>query len=209
MVGPPRIRSSASSPSTTGFFDPLSLANMDPRLIVLKFNETIGYDYTLVLNKFNVVSDHCLIVSNAFKVQASPLNHNDFAVWFLTLTNVNAVGFFNSNKRAGASQRHKHMQLITQDVLWHLRSVDAEYATVLDELVLPRIENKRYRSFPRSISLRDGNRYIGKIPEFASFAHGLAILDPSAVREITTAAHSQLDSVGGMLAMQPFYIIFI
>ena len=31
---------------------------MDPRLVVWKFNETIGLDYTLVLNKFNVVPDH-------------------------------------------------------------------------------------------------------------------------------------------------------
>lgn len=196
MVGPPRIPSSASTPPGV-FNDPFSLANMDPRLIVLKYNETIGLDYTLVLNKFNVLSDHSLIVSNAFKAQASPLTHNDFAVWYLTLSNANAVGFFNSNKRAGASQRHKHMQLIPEDVLWHLRSVDAEYATVLDELVLPRIENKRYRSFPRSASLGAGSKYLGKIPEFASFAHALAVLDPSATRETSAAGHTQLDTIGG------------
>lgn len=68
-----------------------------------------------------------LIVSNAFKLQSLPLNHNDFTIWYLTLTAMNGVGFFNSNGIAGASQPHKHLQVVPNDVLWHLRGKDAAY----------------------------------------------------------------------------------
>ncbi len=63
-----------------------------------------------------------------------------------------AVGFFNSNRLAGASQRHKHMQLLPLDILLQLRGADTTYATVLDELVLPRLERGTFKSFPGSLS---------------------------------------------------------
>ena len=45
-----------------------------------------------------------------------------------------SVGIFNSHHNAGASQLHKHMQLIPLDVMWearmHAGQRDAEYVRV-------------------------------------------------------------------------------
>lgn len=72
-----------------------------------------------------------LILSNSFKVQSLPLNHNDFTVWYLTITGMNGIGFYNSNGIAGASQPHKHMQVVPNDVVWHLRGKDAAYVSFI------------------------------------------------------------------------------
>jgi len=72
----------------------------------------ISTSHICLLNKFNVVDHHLLIVTRAFEEQTELLNLKDFeALWFC-MQEVDGLAFFNGGKIAGASQRHKHLQLI-------------------------------------------------------------------------------------------------
>ena len=65
-----------------------------------------------LLNKFNVVDNHLLIVTRAFEEQTDLLNLNDFSALWFCLQEIDGLAFFNGGKAAGASQKHKHLQLI-------------------------------------------------------------------------------------------------
>lgn len=65
-----------------------------------------------LLNKFNVVDHHILIVTRAFEPQDELLNFNDFWALWMGLREIDGLAFYNGGKTAGASQRHKHLQLI-------------------------------------------------------------------------------------------------
>ncbi len=72
----------------------------------------IGTDHVCLLNKYNVVEDHLLIVTREFEDQTSPLAESDFAALASCLMEYDSLGFFNAGTVAGASQPHKHLQLI-------------------------------------------------------------------------------------------------
>lgn len=68
--------------------------------------------HVILLNKFNVVEDHVLLVTEEFEEQNSRLNEGDFEALCECLKEVDGLAFYNSGRIAGASQRHKHLQLI-------------------------------------------------------------------------------------------------
>lgn len=72
----------------------------------------ISTTHVCILNKFNVVDYHLLIVTRAFEEQESLLTLQDFEAMWTCLTEFNSLAFYNSGKSAGASQRHKHLQLV-------------------------------------------------------------------------------------------------
>jgi ATP adenylyltransferase len=95
----------------------------DPDLFVADITPT----HVALLNKFNVIDHHLLIVTRAFEEQEALLNVDDFTAWLACLTQFEppgvgprgsaapssgALGFYNGGEAAGASQRHKHMQLV-------------------------------------------------------------------------------------------------
>lgn len=65
-----------------------------------------------VLNKFNVVEHHLLIVTREFEDQERPLTLPDFEALWTCMAEYDALGFYNSGRTAGASQRHKHLQMV-------------------------------------------------------------------------------------------------
>jgi ATP adenylyltransferase len=65
-----------------------------------------------LLNKFNAVDHHLLIITREFEEQKNSLNFADFLAVAITLTEIDGLVFYNSGKLAGASQRHKHLQLV-------------------------------------------------------------------------------------------------
>ncbi len=77
-------------------------------LFVADFSPT----HLCLLNKFNVVEHHALIVTRAFEEQSTWLNRDDFAALWQGLQEFDSLGFYNSSEPAGASQRHKHLQLV-------------------------------------------------------------------------------------------------
>ena len=72
----------------------------------------ISESHICLLNKFNVVDNHLLIVTRAFEEQTDLLNLKDFAALWFCLQEIDGLAFFNGGEAAGASQKHKHLQLI-------------------------------------------------------------------------------------------------
>jgi ATP adenylyltransferase len=88
-----------------------------------EFNPFLPYDRDLfvadispthvcLLNKFNVVDYHLLLVTREFEPQEMLLNRADFEAMWGCLQQFDGLGFYNGGKEAGASQRHKHLQLV-------------------------------------------------------------------------------------------------
>jgi ATP adenylyltransferase len=65
-----------------------------------------------LLNKYNVMDYHLLIVTRAFEAQEELLNARDFEALCRCLAEVDGLAFYNAGAAAGASQRHKHLQLV-------------------------------------------------------------------------------------------------
>lgn len=87
-------------------FDPFLLP--EPPLTI----GALGAGHIAVLNKYNVVEHHLLIVTRAFEPQESLLTLADMTVLCWCLREVDGLGFYNGGAEAGASQQHKHLQLI-------------------------------------------------------------------------------------------------
>lgn len=68
--------------------------------------------HVCLLNKFNVVAQHLLIVTRGFEDQQTPLTRQDFEALWTCLAEYEGLGFYNSGGLAGASQSHKHLQLV-------------------------------------------------------------------------------------------------
>eukprot|EP00197_Chlamydomonas_leiostraca_P002297 CAMPEP_0202857802 /NCGR_PEP_ID=MMETSP1391-20130828/601_1 /ASSEMBLY_ACC=CAM_ASM_000867 /TAXON_ID=1034604 /ORGANISM="Chlamydomonas leiostraca, Strain SAG 11-49" /LENGTH=312 /DNA_ID=CAMNT_0049536653 /DNA_START=76 /DNA_END=1014 /DNA_ORIENTATION=- len=78
---------------------------------------TVGHlspTHTLVLNKFNVVPHHCLVVTRQFEAQTDPLNARDLhgALRVLRAMPAGGLAFYNCGEHSGRSQPHKHMQVV-------------------------------------------------------------------------------------------------
>ncbi|SAL79516.1 ATP adenylyltransferase [Caballeronia terrestris] len=72
----------------------------------------IGERHILLLNKFNVIDHHLLIVTREFEPQQALLDASDFDALFACLAQIDGLGFYNSGPEAGASQPHKHLQIV-------------------------------------------------------------------------------------------------
>lgn len=71
-----------------------------------------GAGHVCLLNKFNVVDHHLLIVTRDFEHQELPLGSEDFTAWWRCMAEYDSLGFYNGGTIAGASQTHKHLQLV-------------------------------------------------------------------------------------------------
>ena len=76
------------------------------------FVSDISPTHFALLNKFNVVDHHVLLVTREFEEQDSLLTHADFDAVWRCLGEADALVFYNAGANAGASQRHKHLQLV-------------------------------------------------------------------------------------------------
>lgn len=80
----------------------------DPDLFVADISDT----HVALLNKFNVIDHHLLIVTRSFKSQEALLDLADFAALIACMDEFDGLGFYNGGAEAGASQRHKHLQIV-------------------------------------------------------------------------------------------------
>ncbi len=72
----------------------------------------ISGTHVALLNKFNVVEHHLLIVTRHFEDQETLLTLQDFEALWVCMAEYNGLGFYNGGEAAGASQRHKHLQMV-------------------------------------------------------------------------------------------------
>ena len=68
--------------------------------------------HVCLLNKFNVVDHHLLVITRDYISQQTWLILDDFVALAHCLKEIEGLAFFNSGPVAGASQHHKHLQLI-------------------------------------------------------------------------------------------------
>jgi sulfate adenylyltransferase (ADP) / ATP adenylyltransferase len=94
--------STAEQPLRNPFlpYDPeLYVCDVEPRHVCL-------------LNKYQVVASHLLIVTRDFQRQEGGLDAGDFEALWRCLAEREGIGFYNGGQIAGASQPHRHLQLI-------------------------------------------------------------------------------------------------
>ena len=96
-------------------------ANQTPQ--AKEFNPFLPYDpqlyvgeltahYRCLLNKFNVMDHHILMVTTEFVPQLEPLSREDFLAAQLCLEARDGLVFYNGGSEAGASITHKHLQMV-------------------------------------------------------------------------------------------------
>lgn len=80
----------------------------DPNLFVTELSDT----HLCLLNKYNVVDRHLLMVTRKFQSQEEPLSPGDFHTIAVCLSELEGLAFYNSDSTAGASQPHRHLQFV-------------------------------------------------------------------------------------------------
>lgn len=76
------------------------------------FVSDLSESHVAVLNKFNVVDHHLLIITRFFEDQETLLTLKDFEALWKCLAEYPGLGFYNGGAAAGASQPHKHLQVV-------------------------------------------------------------------------------------------------
>jgi ATP adenylyltransferase len=143
----------------------------------------ISPTHLCLLNKFNVVEDHLLIVTRAFEEQEYLLNLDDFIALWACLEQMDGLAFYNGGKIAGASQRHKHLQIVP----------------------LPFVPNTPYLPIQQAIDDAVYHNDIGRIPNF-SFRHAIIKLNLDQDNPLA-AAQTLLDRYYALLDAVNFNII--
>lgn len=85
------------------FLDP------EPHLVV----GPVGDAHLAMLNKFSVLREHLLLVTRHFIDQRTLLAEGDFAALAECMKEAEVLAFYNGGAEAGASQAHKHLQVVT------------------------------------------------------------------------------------------------
>ena len=116
--------------------------------------KAINNKHTLILNKYPVQLGHILLITNSWKPQNGWLNEDDFEAIVNVDNDTTGLWFFNSSKEAGASQPHRHFQLLPRHA---------------DEIICPRYEwfcsllnNNKYHTsvISHCISIRSRDKKI-------------------------------------------------
>ncbi len=76
------------------------------------FVADLSATHVALLNKFNVVDHHFLMITRHFERQESWLTLSDFSALAISLAAIDGLAFYNGGQAAGASQGHKHLQLV-------------------------------------------------------------------------------------------------
>jgi ATP adenylyltransferase len=87
---------------------PDPLGNYEPDLFVCDVSPT----HYVLLNKFNALPHHLLIVTRRLERQEELLTLPDFEALARCIAGLGGLGFYNSGTEAGASQPRKHLQLV-------------------------------------------------------------------------------------------------
>lgn len=79
--------------------------------------EVLGLpDHVVLLNKFPVEPRHLLLITRGWEPQQGWLDSRDWAAVAQLMAQVHGLWFFNSGPDAGASQPHRHLQLLPRQV---------------------------------------------------------------------------------------------
>lgn len=76
------------------------------------FVADISPTHVALLNKFALIPQHMLIVTRRFEAQEALLRDADFEALCACLAQVDSLIFYNGGTAAGASQAHRHLQMV-------------------------------------------------------------------------------------------------
>lgn len=169
-----------SSKADSKDFDPF--LPYEQALFVADISDT----HVCLLNKFNVIDHHLLIVTRAFEAQETWLTQQDFEALGACMAEFEGLAFYNGGQTAGASQSHKHLQLVPLPLASAGPPVPIE----------PAITSGRSKTIA-GVEFENG---IGAIEQFP-FLHAVAELDPLesplvAAEAMLERYHSLLRAVG-------------
>lgn len=68
--------------------------------------------HVALLNKYNVIDRHLLLITREDRPQTELLNEADFDALIRALNAIDGLAFYNGGPEAGASQPHKHLQIV-------------------------------------------------------------------------------------------------
>jgi ATP adenylyltransferase len=100
------LEQSRNAPGAAAAVDPF--LPFDPNLFVADVSAT----HVALLNKFNLVANHLIIATRRFVPQEVLLDGEDFVALGACLAQLDGLGFYTAGAAAGASQPHKHLQMI-------------------------------------------------------------------------------------------------
>jgi ATP adenylyltransferase len=123
----------------------------------------ISPSHLCLLNKFNVVEHHLLIVTREFEHQENWLTFADFLAMWACLDQLDGLVFYNGGKLAGASQKHKHLQIVPLPLVPNSEKNQARIP------IEPLLSSATFRGS------------VGTIADLP-FVHGFARLDPAWVK---------------------------
>lgn len=140
------------------------------------FVSDISDTHLCLLNKYNVVDHHLLIVTRQFEEQEDLINQADFTALSACLQKINGLGFYNSGKNAGASVRHKHLQVIPNSLAPDFKQIPITPA----------------------FNTTDSSKTIQQVPLFP-FLHGFTWLDLDWTDSPETIAKAVLETYQKLL----------
>ena len=76
------------------------------------FVADVSPTHVALLNKFPVLAHHLLIVTRAYEPQEALLTPEDFQALAACMEQMHGLAFYNGGSEAGASQPHKHLQIV-------------------------------------------------------------------------------------------------
>lgn len=97
----------AAAPSADNPNDPLA-PPYEPDLHIGEVTDS----HVALLNKFNVLEEHLLVVTRDYEPQTHLLNEADLRAMLRALAGIDGLAFYNGGTEAGASQPHKHLQVV-------------------------------------------------------------------------------------------------
>lgn len=140
------------------------------------FVTDISKTHLCLLNKYNVAPYHLLIITREFEDQESWLNLNDIGALWACLLQIDGLIFYNSGQVAGASQPHKHLQLVPLPLSDKSERIPIE----------PLLKTAEFKG------------EIGQIPSF-SFSHAFTYLDINHQTDFTEIIHTILRKYESLL----------
>ena len=177
--------------------------------------------HVAILNKFPGKRGHFLIITRAFVDQTAPLDAGDFEASARALAETGGLFFYNSGSDSGASQRHRHMQIMPgyvapiETVLpkdgytqagsaplpfrntfrrWDLQRA-ADPAELMGKTVARFYEAFDIAPDARPYNLAMTNDWFLAVPRVREHSEGLSISGPSVVGLMGLRTHDQIEVV--------------
>jgi sulfate adenylyltransferase (ADP) / ATP adenylyltransferase len=132
----------------------------DPRLEVSR----LGQSHVVLLNKYPVQPGHLLLITRHWQPQSGWLGGSDWRAVAEMDCDTGGLWFFNSCAAAGASQPHRHLQLLPREA--------AASSCPLAELILQQLD-EQHRCWPWSYAISRRHSKPGEVTSPAMLAREL------------------------------------